>query len=82
MKRINGIGTLDGNSLTLTHAATVAGGHMLAEGVDGGDAAREARRDARIVAQRQADDTGKPVEIYGSAPKSSGWVIDVVEPTR
>ena len=76
-KRINGIGTLDGAALTLTHAATVAGGHLLAEGVDGGDAGREARRDARIIAQRAADDLGKSVEIYASR-KAGGFVVDVV----
>ena len=81
MKRINGIGTLDGTALTLTYAATRAGGHLLAEGVDGGDAAREARRDARIIAQRAADDLGKPVEIFGSHPDASAWVVDVVAPS-
>ena len=80
MKRINGIGTLDGAALTLTHAATIACGHMLADGVDGGDATREARRDVRIIAQRQADDTGKPVEIFGAARGAQDWVVNVVEP--
>lgn len=75
------IGILDGTALTLTHDATVACGHMLPEGVDGGDAARYHRREARLNAQRQADKLGKAVEIFGSAPGAQDWVVDVVEPS-
>ncbi len=79
-KRIPGIGTLRGASLTLTCDATKRAGHLLAEGADGGDAARKVRREIEAVAQTQADAIGRPVEVYASARGKQGWVVDVVEP--
>jgi hypothetical protein len=81
MKRINGIGTVDGTAITLTHKVTKACGHLLPEGVDGGDLAREGRAAVHKAAQKAADAIGKPVEIYGSTRGAQDWVIAVVAPS-
>lgn len=79
-KRIKGLGALDGAALVLTRERTRKCGHLLAEGYDGGENAREARYEVTQVARRQATRLGRPVEVFASAPGRQGWVVDVVEP--
>ena len=80
MKKLNGIGVIDGNALTLTQAMTRECGHLLAEGVDGGNEARAARANVRAAAQKVADETGKPVEVFATRRGAQEWIVDVVEP--
>lgn len=81
MKRINGIGTVNSTAITLTHKVTKACGHLLPEGVDGGDLARKGRAAVRKAAQKAADAIGKPIEIYGQKRGAQAWVIEVVAPS-
>jgi hypothetical protein len=87
MKRINGIGTLEGHVIDLTHETTKAGGYRLDGTTSGGEPERLVRCKVRDAAEVIAAELGQTVEIHARKPAPYGhgrdlrWLATTVAPS-